>query len=256
MRPGGSAGLETEAARTGRLGLGDVGCLEPLGSLGDLEFDRLALFQGLVSVTLNRGEMDENIRPILLLDESVPLAVIEPLYLSLGHRAPSHSRCRRSAPPHAPSSRTSGQKKSTKATALVVGSRLQNQSRKFERTESGPSDTAGDRPCQLSFRSCGMPGAASRRLRLRSRSACSSPATWRRRTSAPSRFPDSNSRAVSRTCPSIACSPRRSWSSSSRRPCVAALNASSISLKLSCFRRATRVPQRPASSSRRARVTL
>src|SRR5262245_18580790 len=111
MRPGGSAGLETETARTGMLDLGNVGCLEPLGSLGDLEFDRLALIQGLVSVTLNRGEMDENICPILLLDESVPLAVVEPLHLSLGHRAPSHSRCRRSAPPHAPSSRTSGQKK-------------------------------------------------------------------------------------------------------------------------------------------------
>src|SRR2546425_4157796 len=84
-----SHGLRVGAGRSGRLDFGDVGRLKTFGSLGHLEFDRLTLLKGLVSVTLDRGEMDEDVRPILLLDEAVTLAVVEPLHLALGHWGPS-----------------------------------------------------------------------------------------------------------------------------------------------------------------------
>jgi hypothetical protein len=66
-----------------KLQAGDVRCLQALGARRDLEFNRLAFVQRLVSISLNSGEMDENIFAGLALDESEALASIEPLNCSL-----------------------------------------------------------------------------------------------------------------------------------------------------------------------------
>jgi len=70
-------------ARFPRLEGGDVGRLEALGTPGHLEFDSLPLVQRLVSVRLNRGEMDENVLAGLALDESKAFAGVKPLHGSL-----------------------------------------------------------------------------------------------------------------------------------------------------------------------------
>jgi hypothetical protein len=62
---------------------GDVRCLQALWTLSDIEFDRLPLGERPVPVSLNRGEVHENILTGLALDESESLAGIEPLYCSL-----------------------------------------------------------------------------------------------------------------------------------------------------------------------------
>src|SRR2546427_2880045 len=62
---------------------GDVRCLQALWTLSDIEFDRLPLGERPVPVSLNRGEVHENILAGLTLDESESLAGIEPLYCSL-----------------------------------------------------------------------------------------------------------------------------------------------------------------------------
>src|SRR6266571_1410382 len=105
-----------------RLDLVDVGRLESLRALGDLELDGLALLESLVPFALDGGEVDEDVRSILLLDESVPLAVIEPLHFSPGHWARPLLSSKRGAVTGAtasPGTSRAGQKKSTKATALV-----------------------------------------------------------------------------------------------------------------------------------------
>lgn len=61
----------------------DVRGLQALGTLGHVEFNRLAFVQRLVSLRLNRGEMDENVLAGLPLDESKSLAGVKPLYCSL-----------------------------------------------------------------------------------------------------------------------------------------------------------------------------
>jgi hypothetical protein len=61
----------------------DVRGLQALGTLGDFEFNRLAIIQRLVAISHNRGEMDENVLSTLALDESKALAGIEPLHCSL-----------------------------------------------------------------------------------------------------------------------------------------------------------------------------
>jgi hypothetical protein len=66
-----------------QLEAGDVRCLQSLGTTGHFEFNRLAFVQRLVSLRLNRGEMNENILAGLALNESESLAGIEPLYCSL-----------------------------------------------------------------------------------------------------------------------------------------------------------------------------
>ena len=55
--------------------------LRTLLALDNVELDVIALFQRLVSVQLDRGVMDEYIRPIFAADESIALCVIEPLDL-------------------------------------------------------------------------------------------------------------------------------------------------------------------------------
>ena len=61
----------------------DVRGLEALGATGHVEFHCLAFIQRLVSLRLNRGEMDENVLARLPLDESKTLAGVKPLYCSL-----------------------------------------------------------------------------------------------------------------------------------------------------------------------------
>ena len=48
-------------------------------TLDDIELNIIALFQRFVPVQLNRGVVDEYIRPVFTADESVALGVVEPL---------------------------------------------------------------------------------------------------------------------------------------------------------------------------------
>src|ERR1700730_11478424 len=61
----------------------DVRGLQALGTLGDFEFNRLAIIQRLVAISHDCGEMDENVLSTLALDESKALAGIEPLHCTL-----------------------------------------------------------------------------------------------------------------------------------------------------------------------------
>ena len=61
----------------------DVRGLQALGTLGDFEFNRLAIIQRLVAISHNCGEVDENVLSTLALDESKALAGIEPLHCTL-----------------------------------------------------------------------------------------------------------------------------------------------------------------------------
>ena len=61
----------------------DVRGLQALGTLGDFEFNRLAIIQRLVAISHDCREMDENVLSTLALDESKALAGIEPLHCSL-----------------------------------------------------------------------------------------------------------------------------------------------------------------------------
>jgi hypothetical protein len=66
-----------------RLESGDVRGLQALRPTGDFEFNRLSFVQRLISLRLNRGEMDENVLAGLTLDESIAFAGVEPLHYSL-----------------------------------------------------------------------------------------------------------------------------------------------------------------------------
>src|SRR5260370_9294036 len=61
----------------------DVRGLQALGTLGDFEFNRLAIIQRLVAISHDPGEMDENVPSTLPLDESKAIAGIEPLHCTL-----------------------------------------------------------------------------------------------------------------------------------------------------------------------------
>src|SRR5262245_57954031 len=63
-------------------GAGHVTGLRALRPINDLEFDRLALFEGSKSRALNRGVVHEDIAAAFALDETVALRVIEPLDLA------------------------------------------------------------------------------------------------------------------------------------------------------------------------------
>src|SRR5690349_3954695 len=75
-------------ASTGRAGsdADDVRGVQPLLARLDLELHGLALCERLEAVHPNRREMHEHVVAGLLLDEAVPLRVVEPLHASLGHR--------------------------------------------------------------------------------------------------------------------------------------------------------------------------
>src|SRR6478672_4362678 len=59
--------------------------LPALGSLHDVELNRLTFLKAAESVRLDGGEVDENVLAILAADKSKTLSVVEPLYCSLFH---------------------------------------------------------------------------------------------------------------------------------------------------------------------------
>src|SRR5438128_5344973 len=68
-----------------RSDLADVLRLQALRTLGDLEFDRIALGETAEALSLDRREVDEHIGTRLLRDEAKALRVVEPLHLTLCH---------------------------------------------------------------------------------------------------------------------------------------------------------------------------
>src|SRR3954468_9355539 len=69
--------------------LDDVGRLQALGTLGDVELHRLALRERAEPIPRDRAVVYEHIGPVFAGDESVPLGIIEPLHVSL--RRSSHT---------------------------------------------------------------------------------------------------------------------------------------------------------------------
>src|SRR5208282_2187315 len=63
----------------------NVGCLQPLLALLNVEFDFLALGEGPVSGHLDRRVVDEHVHAIGLRDEAVALLAVEPLHNSGRH---------------------------------------------------------------------------------------------------------------------------------------------------------------------------
>jgi hypothetical protein len=66
-------------------GLPYIRCLEPLGTLDDIECNFFTLSQRLESLRRNGREMYEDILAIILLDESKAFRVIEPLHATFSH---------------------------------------------------------------------------------------------------------------------------------------------------------------------------
>src|ERR1041384_7755805 len=71
--------------RSARSDLADVLRLQALRTLGDLEFDRIALGETAEALSLDRREVDEHIGTRLLRDKAKALRVVEPLHLTLCH---------------------------------------------------------------------------------------------------------------------------------------------------------------------------
>src|SRR5262249_48819568 len=86
--PGARPGVRITGPVKGALDAHDVGGVEPLVALLHFELHHLTLGQGLEAVHLNRREMHEHVFAAFLLNEAVPLCVIEPLHLSLDHDPP------------------------------------------------------------------------------------------------------------------------------------------------------------------------
>ena len=74
-----------------RLGRGDVFGLEAFRPLLDLKLHHLSLGQRLVTIHLNRGEMNENVLSRLALDEPIPLCCVKPLHDTLFSTQLGHS---------------------------------------------------------------------------------------------------------------------------------------------------------------------
>src|SRR5207248_2952937 len=68
-----------------RSDLADVLRLQALRTLGDFEFDRIALGEAAEALSLDRREVDEHIGTRLLRDKAKALRVVEPLHLTLCH---------------------------------------------------------------------------------------------------------------------------------------------------------------------------
>ena len=66
---------------------GHVCCGRPFGSLLDVKGDPIAFVERSEPGGVDRRMMNENIRPIFLLDKSKTLAVIEPLHNTTCHAA-------------------------------------------------------------------------------------------------------------------------------------------------------------------------
>src|SRR2546422_3580489 len=81
-----SSGVGSRDVRRLRtLDLSDVGRLQPLGPLGDLEFHLVALAQALEALGLNCAVVNEHVLAAVLRDETVPLGLVEPLHSSFCH---------------------------------------------------------------------------------------------------------------------------------------------------------------------------
>src|SRR5260370_17067044 len=94
--PGGTPGPGRRRTPCGS-DLADVLRLQPLGALGDLELNRIALGETTEPLSLDRREVDEHIWTRLLRDEAKALRVVEPLHLTLCHTV-STSALRGTAP--------------------------------------------------------------------------------------------------------------------------------------------------------------
>ena len=85
-KPGPPSGDPASGFNAGfALDLADVGGLEPLGALGHLELDLIALGEALEALRLDGVEVHEHVVASLLGDEAVALRVVEPLDRSLCH---------------------------------------------------------------------------------------------------------------------------------------------------------------------------
>src|SRR5262245_22548790 len=85
-------------------GLADFGYvtrLLALGSVNNLELDRLAFFESPEAVALDRREVDEDVSAAVTFDESITLSVVEPLDLTCDtHRTFPALRRRDAEAPH------------------------------------------------------------------------------------------------------------------------------------------------------------
>src|SRR2546425_5698472 len=82
--------------------LADVGSGRSLLSLLDLELHRITLGERPEALRLDRRVMDEHVfAPVVRCDETIPLAVVEPLHLTLGHltQPPDSGSVRSPLPP-------------------------------------------------------------------------------------------------------------------------------------------------------------
>jgi hypothetical protein len=75
-----AACFESELIASLSNGLSYIGCLRPFLALDDLEFDRVALLQALISIARNGAVVDENVRSTITPEEAVPLRIVEPLH--------------------------------------------------------------------------------------------------------------------------------------------------------------------------------
>src|SRR5687768_17067490 len=70
----------------------DVGCLQPLRSLDEIELDLRALGEGAEALGLDRREVHEHILAVLRRDESKALRIVEPLdFTGAAHTSSSPS---------------------------------------------------------------------------------------------------------------------------------------------------------------------
>jgi hypothetical protein len=56
--------------------------LGALLALGDFKFNRVTFLEGLITLALNGGKMNKDIRAAILADESIALGIAEPFYFS------------------------------------------------------------------------------------------------------------------------------------------------------------------------------
>lgn len=65
-----------------RLYFGYVFSLRAFLALSDLEFHQITLLQGFVTLSLNGGIVNKNVRPVVLANKTITLGVVKPFYFS------------------------------------------------------------------------------------------------------------------------------------------------------------------------------
>jgi hypothetical protein len=63
----------------------NVGCLWALGTIGNLKLYLIAFIEGLKPISLNGGEVYENIISVVSGNEPIALLLIKPFYTTFGH---------------------------------------------------------------------------------------------------------------------------------------------------------------------------